>query len=44
MHIMARGFTTGLVAAGYGLGTFFTSFPIDSMIKSPYRYGDRPAS
>ena len=34
MHIMGRGFTTGLVAAAYGLGTFFTGFPIDSMIKS----------
>ena len=29
-----RGFTTGLVAAAYGLGTFFTGFPIDSMIKA----------
>jgi oxalate/formate antiporter len=25
---------TGLAAAGYGFGAFFTSFPIDSMIKS----------
>ena len=29
-----RGFTTGLAAAGYGFGAFFTSFPIDSMIRS----------
>jgi len=29
-----RGFATGLAAAGYGFGAFFTSFPIDSMIKS----------
>src|SRR6516164_9047781 len=29
-----RGFTTGLAAAGYGFGAFFTSVPIDSMIKS----------
>jgi MFS transporter, OFA family, oxalate/formate antiporter len=29
-----RGLATGLVAAGYGFGAFFTSFPIDSMIKS----------
>jgi oxalate/formate antiporter len=29
-----RGLATGAVAAGYGFGAFFTSFPIDSMIKS----------
>ena len=29
-----RGFATGLAAAGYGFGAFFTSGPIDSMIKS----------
>jgi MFS transporter, OFA family, oxalate/formate antiporter len=29
-----RGMATGLAAAGYGFGAFFTSFPIDSMIKS----------
>src|SRR5215467_2788188 len=29
-----RGFATGLAAAGYGFGAFFTSLPIDSMIKS----------
>ena len=29
-----RGLATGLGAAGYGFGAFFTSFPIDSMIKS----------
>src|SRR5499427_4625752 len=29
-----RGFATGLAAAGYGFGAFFTSVPIDSMIKS----------
>ena len=29
-----RGLVTGLAAAGYGFGAFFTSFPIDSMIKS----------
>ncbi|HUD89354.1 MAG TPA: oxalate/formate MFS antiporter [Xanthobacteraceae bacterium] len=28
------GLATGLAAAGYGFGAFFTSFPIDSMIKS----------
>src|SRR5689334_17312981 len=28
------GFGTGLAAAGYGFGAIFTSFPIDSMIKS----------
>ena len=33
-----RGLATGLAAAGYGFGAFFTSFPIDSMIKS-YGYG-----
>ncbi len=29
-----RGLAAGLAAAGYGFGAFFTSFPIDSMIKS----------
>jgi oxalate/formate antiporter len=29
-----RGLATGLAAAGYGFVAFFTSFPIDSMIKS----------
>src|SRR5579862_7109869 len=29
-----RGLATGLAAAGYGFGAFFTSFPIVSMIKS----------
>jgi OFA family oxalate/formate antiporter-like MFS transporter len=29
-----RGLATGLAAAGYGFGAVFTSFPIDSMIKS----------
>jgi len=29
-----RGPAPGLAAAGYGFGAFFTSFPIDSMIKS----------
>jgi MFS transporter, OFA family, oxalate/formate antiporter len=29
-----RGLATGLAAAGYGFGAFFTSFPIDSLIKS----------
>jgi MFS transporter, OFA family, oxalate/formate antiporter len=29
-----RGLATGVAAAGYGFGAFFTSFPIDSMIKS----------
>jgi MFS transporter, OFA family, oxalate/formate antiporter len=29
-----RGLATGLAAAGYGFGAFFTSLPIDSMIKS----------
>jgi oxalate/formate antiporter len=29
-----RGLATGLAAAGYGFGAFFTSFPIDAMIKS----------
>jgi MFS transporter, OFA family, oxalate/formate antiporter len=28
-----RGLATGLAAAGYGFGAFFTSFPIDNMIK-----------
>jgi MFS transporter, OFA family, oxalate/formate antiporter len=28
-----RGLATGLAAAGYGFGAFFTSFPIDAMIK-----------
>ena len=29
-----RGLATGLAAAGYGFGAFFTSIPIDNMIKS----------
>ncbi len=29
-----RGLATGLAAAGYGFGAFFTSFSIDAMIKS----------
>jgi MFS transporter, OFA family, oxalate/formate antiporter len=29
-----RGLATGLAAAGYGFGAFFTNFPIDGMIKS----------
>jgi OFA family oxalate/formate antiporter-like MFS transporter len=29
-----RGLATGVAAAGYGFGAIFTSFPIDSMIKS----------
>src|SRR6476659_8211173 len=29
-----RGLATGLASAGYGFGAIFTSFPIDSMIKS----------
>ncbi len=29
-----RGLATGLAAAGYGFGAFFTSFPIDTMIKT----------
>src|ERR1700744_5986007 len=29
-----RGLAAGLAAAGYGFGAFFTSFPVDSMIKS----------
>ena len=29
-----RGLATGLAAAGYGFDAFFTSFPIDHMIKS----------
>jgi OFA family oxalate/formate antiporter-like MFS transporter len=29
-----RGLATGIAAAGYGFGAIFTSFPIDSMIKS----------
>jgi MFS transporter, OFA family, oxalate/formate antiporter len=29
-----RGLATGLTAAGYGFGAIFTSFPIDSMIKT----------
>jgi MFS transporter, OFA family, oxalate/formate antiporter len=29
-----RGLATGLAAAGYGFGAVFTSFPIDSMIRS----------
>ena len=30
----ARGFATGVVAAGYGFGAILTTFPIDAMIKS----------
>jgi len=30
----ARGFATGVVAAGYGFGAILTTFPIDGMIKS----------
>jgi MFS transporter, OFA family, oxalate/formate antiporter len=29
-----RGLATGVAAAGYGFGAFFTSFPIDAMMKS----------
>jgi MFS transporter, OFA family, oxalate/formate antiporter len=29
-----RGFATGVVAAGYGFGAIFTTFPIDDMIKA----------
>jgi MFS transporter, OFA family, oxalate/formate antiporter len=29
-----RGFATGIVAAGYGMGAMMTTFPIDSMIRS----------
>jgi MFS transporter, OFA family, oxalate/formate antiporter len=29
-----RGFATGIVAAGYGFGAIFTTFPIDSMMKT----------
>src|SRR6202035_1290829 len=29
-----RGFATGIVAAGYGMGALLTTFPIDSMIRS----------
>ncbi len=29
-----RGFAAGVVAAGYGFGAIFTTFPIDDMIKS----------
>lgn len=29
----ARGFATGVVAAGYGFGAILTTFPIDTMIK-----------
>jgi MFS transporter, OFA family, oxalate/formate antiporter len=33
-----RGFATGIVAAGYGMGAMITTFPIDSMIRnSGYR-------
>jgi MFS transporter, OFA family, oxalate/formate antiporter len=33
-----RGFATGIVAAGYGFGAIFSTFPIDAMIKaSGYR-------
>lgn len=30
----ARGFATGVVAAGYGFGAILTTFPIDAMIRS----------
>jgi MFS transporter, OFA family, oxalate/formate antiporter len=30
----ARGFATGVVAAGYGFGAILTTFPIDTMIRS----------
>lgn len=29
-----RGFAAGLVAAGYGMGAMFTSFPVNSMLES----------
>lgn len=29
-----RGFATGIVAAGYGFGAIFTTFPIDDMMKA----------
>lgn len=29
-----RGMATGVVAAGYGIGAIFTTFPIDAMVKS----------
>jgi MFS transporter, OFA family, oxalate/formate antiporter len=29
-----RGFATGIVAAGYGIGSMFVYFPLDAMIKS----------
>jgi len=29
-----RGFATGIVAAGYGFGAIFSTFPIDAMMKS----------
>lgn len=29
-----RGFAIGMVAAGYGIGAFLTTFPIDTMMKS----------
>ena len=29
-----RGFAIGVVAAGYGIGAFLTTFPIDAMMKS----------
>jgi len=29
-----RGFATGIVAAGYGFGAIFSTFPIDTMMKS----------
>jgi OFA family oxalate/formate antiporter-like MFS transporter len=29
-----RGFATGIVAAGYGFGAIFSTFPIDSMMKA----------
>jgi MFS transporter, OFA family, oxalate/formate antiporter len=35
----ARGFATGVVAAGYGFGAILTTFPIDAMLRaSGYRY------
>jgi OFA family oxalate/formate antiporter-like MFS transporter len=35
----ARGFATGVVAAGYGFGAILTTFPIDTMLRaSGYRY------
>jgi len=34
IYVGVIGLATGLAAAGYGFGAIFTSFPIDSMIKS----------